>query len=109
MFYHISQNSSGGSFDFDLDRGITHHVVIEASSVEEAISRAESMGLYWDGVQDGVDCPCCGDRWYPPHDGDGEEFPHHHGTPVSEPALLPWMEAGRECAVHYLDGRIEWH
>ena len=60
MFYHYSQNNSGGSFDFDKKAGITHHVVIEAESAEAADRKAESIGLYFDGEGD---CPCCGERW----------------------------------------------
>lgn len=36
MFYTFNQNNSGGSFDFDKARGITHYVIIEANSVEHA-------------------------------------------------------------------------
>ena len=49
MFYHYSQNNSGGSFDFDQEEGITHHVVIEAESAYLADRRAESIGLYFGG------------------------------------------------------------
>lgn len=44
MFYHYSQNNSGGIFDFDRENGITHHVVIEAESASLADRRAESIG-----------------------------------------------------------------
>lgn len=40
MFYTFAQNNSGGSF------------VI-----------AESIGIYFDGVECDLDCECCGDRW----------------------------------------------
>lgn len=52
-FYHLSQNKSGGGFDFDEAAGITHNVVIEADSAEEATERAESIGCYWNGVAKG--------------------------------------------------------
>lgn len=58
-FYHFSQNNSGGSFDFDENSGITHHVVIEANSADHASARAQDIGIYFDGVRDGVDCGCC--------------------------------------------------
>ena len=66
MFYHYSQNNSGGSFDFDKEKGITHHVVIEAESASLADRRAESIGLYFDGEGD---CPCCGNRWSEAYEG----------------------------------------
>ena len=61
MFYHYRQNNSGGSFILDDD--VTVHVIIEAESAEQADRRAESIGIYFDGCSNGMDCPCCGDRW----------------------------------------------
>ena len=26
---------------------------------------AQGNGIYFNGVADGIDCDCCGDRWYP--------------------------------------------
>lgn len=56
------QNNSGGSFD--LNENISHRVVIEAESSYEASEIAESLGIYFNGCNEGMDCPCCGDRWY---------------------------------------------
>lgn len=61
-FYEFSQNNTGGSFD--VDSKLCHRLIIEADSIEEAVSRAEQLGCYWDGVEKGMDCDCCGDRWY---------------------------------------------
>ena len=69
MFYEISQNNSGGSFD--VDDKICHRLFIEADNIDDAISKAEDIGCYWDGVSSGLDCPCCGDRWSTPWDDDG--------------------------------------
>lgn len=63
MFYEFSQNNSGGSFV--VDDKLCHRLVIEADNEEEAILMAEDLGCYWNGVAKGIDCPCCGDRWYP--------------------------------------------
>ena len=52
-FYHLLQSNSGGRFDFNEAAGITHHVVIEADSAEEATERAEGIGCYWNGVAKG--------------------------------------------------------
>ena len=62
-FYEFSQNNSGGGFD--TDDKLCHRLFIEADSNEEAISKAENLGCYWNGVDEGMDCECCGDRWYP--------------------------------------------
>lgn len=61
-FYEFGQNNSGGSFV--TDKNLCHRIVIEAYSEEAAIAKAEEFGCYWDGCDAGMDCPCCGDRWY---------------------------------------------
>lgn len=61
-FYEFSQTNSGGSFE--VDDKLCHRLIIEAESEEEALSIAEELGCYWDGVNNGNDCPCCGDRWH---------------------------------------------
>ena len=108
-FFEFNQNNSGGGFYFDEEAGITHHVIIEAKNAEGAIHRAEGIGLYWDGVADGYDCACCGDRWYPPYGDAGTDQPEHYGTPFKEVEhIVRWMNEGKEICVHYLDGRKEW-
>jgi hypothetical protein len=115
LFYHFSQNNSGGSFDYDERDGITHHVVIEADSPEEANRKAESIGIYFYGCDDGRDCSCCGDRWYPTDNYDAKEEPEIFGKPVhrahikeNEEDFVPmkWID-GYEIFVHYKDGRVE--
>jgi hypothetical protein len=63
-FYEISQNNSGGSFV--TNDKLCHRLFIEADSPEEATRIAEDLGCYWDGCSNGMDCNCCGDRWYQP-------------------------------------------
>ena len=36
---------------------------IWAHSAKQADAIAEQNGVYFDGCQEGLDCPCCGDRW----------------------------------------------
>lgn len=60
-FYLFDQNNSGGNFD--TDDKLCHRLLIEASSSEEATEIAEQLGCYWNGVDEGIDCECCGDRW----------------------------------------------
>lgn len=59
-FYAFDQNNSGGGYDHDARKGIGQVVVIEAEDSEEAIYKAEEIGLYFDGRGD---CSCCGNRW----------------------------------------------
>ena len=60
-WYLFDQNNSGGSFV--VDDKLCHRVFIEAKSFDDAVEKAEELGCYWNGVEDGRDCPCCGDRW----------------------------------------------
>lgn len=61
MYYEFRQNNSGGHFLEDDNVSIM--VIIEACCFAEAKEKAEEIGIYFDGVQKGMDCPCCGDRW----------------------------------------------
>ena len=60
-WYCFDQNNSGGYFD--VDDKVCHRLFIEAESFDDAISKAEELGCYWNGVDKGIDCSCCGDRW----------------------------------------------
>lgn len=60
-WYNFDQNNSGGYFD--VDDKVCYRLFIEAESFDDAVKKAEELGCYWDGVDEGMDCPCCGDRW----------------------------------------------
>jgi hypothetical protein len=81
MFFTFSQNNSFGTFD--VDDNVDHYVIIEAESADEANHIAESIGIYFDGVEKGIDCECCGDRWYPVYN-EGVEKPEIYGNTPSE-------------------------
>ena len=72
MFYEFTQNNSGGTFV--VDDKVCHRLFVEADNEDEAYSIAKSLGCYWDGVAKGIDCPCCGDRWYSPDKVDIEKI-----------------------------------
>ena len=57
-WYRFRQNNSGGSFG---PPAIT--VYVEARGSEEANERAKTLGVYFNGVDAGIDCECCGDSW----------------------------------------------
>jgi hypothetical protein len=83
-YYTFRQNNSGGSFDIEHDRGISIAVIIEAETADQANNRAESIGLYFDGCDKGMDCECCGDRWYRADEYDGKNEPEIYGTKLIE-------------------------
>lgn len=82
-FFEFSQNNSGGSFDYDDKSGIGETVIIEASDVDDACDRAERIGIYFNGVESGADCDCCGDRWSRPY-GNGDPVPSKYGQPIGD-------------------------
>ena len=57
----FSQNNSYGRFE--VDDKVCHKLYIEAETFDEAVEKAEELGCYWDRVEKGIDCHCCGDRW----------------------------------------------
>lgn len=66
VWFEYRQNNSGGSFQIDNDVSI--YVLIQAEDRVSANRKAEEVGIYFNGVSDGRDCDCCGDRWYEPWD-----------------------------------------
>lgn len=56
--YRYRQNNTGGSFIGPVN------IDVEASSPGEADEKALTLGIYFDGIDKGLDCDCCGDRWY---------------------------------------------
>ena len=60
-WFTFRQNNSSGSFIRDKDLNV--FVIIEAYDEVHAFARAIEVGIYFDGVADGKDCECCGDRW----------------------------------------------
>jgi hypothetical protein len=73
-YYIYRQNNSGGHYDIDLDVGLNVNVIVEATSEDEANTKAREIGIYFDGVRSGIDCECCGDRWCSPYLLEAEEL-----------------------------------
>ena len=72
-FFTFNQNNSGGVFVGP------EYVIVEADSADEANMIATDHDVYFDGVHNGPDCPCCGDRWYEVDDDDATEEPEIWG------------------------------
>lgn len=110
-FFTYDQNNSGGSFQ--VDDKVAHTVIIEAASAEEADEKAQSIGIYFDGVEFdddggsiGSDCPCCGDRWYRAY-GEGDELPSIYGR---EPEIHneAFAKKGEPyCHIYYANGIVK--
>ena len=83
MFYTFSQNNSGGGFV--VNDNVAEYVIIEADSCEEADDKAEEIGIYFNGCDDGQDCSCCGDRWYSQSVfSEATKKPEIYGEPVGD-------------------------
>ena len=60
MIYSFRQNNSGGFYC----KPAKHVIVKNARDSEHATEIAMAAGVYFNGIAAGVDCSCCGDRWY---------------------------------------------
>lgn len=100
MFYEFCQNNSGGYHDLDQSRGIGPIVFIEANSYQEANDKAEEIGIYFNGCEEGLDCDCCGDRWYPKDSYD-------EAVSREEVCTWKWRESYGPSYVHFTDGSFE--
>ena len=105
MFYLFNQVNSGGFFV--VDEKVTQNVIIEATSADDANIRAETIGIYFDGVNQGEDCECCGDRWGKVSDDDGTDEPLLYDKPPEE--FSPWFlkEGVVYCRVFFLNGNVK--
>lgn len=105
-FWTFTQNNTGGSFDFNEENGITHYVIIEARNADHANRRAEAIGLYFDGVDAGEDCECCGDRWSRQYfECDADAVPMVYSERVREKggiSGISWVSETKEVCVHPL-------
>ena len=59
-YFKFRQNNSFGHFVG------TPLIFVQADNAADANAIAQQNGIYFNGVADGVDCDCCGDRWYRP-------------------------------------------
>lgn len=66
--YLFNQNNSFGYFV--INDTLCPKVYIMAKNCKEANKKAKSVGIYFNGVANDIDCPCCGDRWLPVDEDD---------------------------------------
>lgn len=101
-FFTYYQNNSGGIFELDND--VAEYVIIEAEDYQEANRIAEDIGIYFDGCSKGIDCECCGDRWYETDEDEMDNVPSIYEVPIGE------YKSGfreRNYRIHYLNGEIK--
>ena len=68
-------------------------LIVEAPNATAANARAEQAGAYFEGVDKGIDCECCGDRWHCFWgDEKGTDNPESYGSPVV---------SGPNCVIFY--------
>lgn len=91
LFWHYSQNNSGGFFVGPTD------VIIEAVSSEDADQRATASGHV---DFDAISCETCGGRWDYAY-GKGDPEPMIYSVPINK-AVKNWFR--EEVTVVYLDG-----
>ena len=68
-WFRYWQNNSGG---FYVGEHTT--VFIEAPDAANFIAESKTC-IYFNGVEAGMDCECCGDRWYSAWECDGKKEP----------------------------------
>lgn len=102
-YFEYSQNNSGGVFIHDKD--VAEFVIIEAPDAEAANTRAEEIGIYFDGCEDGRDCRCCGDRWHHAWNK-GFSKPMLYGEPLAR-YQSDYGSSRESVYVYHADGQFE--
>ena len=94
-WFTFRQNNSGGRFK--IDNEVDAYVIIQSRNAAEANALAERIGIYFNGVDEGRDCECCGDRWDKAWETEGTDEPMVYGEPVtwSPDAVLTVKAPGR--------------
>ena len=72
-YFKFRQNNSFGAFHG------TPLVFVQADNAADANDIAQDNGIYFNGVADGIDCDCCGDRWLRVCDDDAQDQPNSYG------------------------------
>lgn len=79
-WYSFRQNNSGGSWQEPAIQ-----VFIQAPSARVANALALDHGIYFNGVDSGSDCSCCGDRWSTADESyDAMDEPLVYGETIAE-------------------------
>ena len=69
-WFNYIQNNTGGRWDKYVK------IYVEAIDYKHAnsiVTELDEVDVYFDGCDLGIDCSCCGDRWYPNSEWDTGE------------------------------------
>lgn len=89
----FDQNYSQGDCKTIPERGINKFVIIQAYNANDANLKAEEIGLYFDGVYNGIDKPTDGDRWFEVEDDNWLDiFGHNNNTWVTNDNYFHFMD-----------------
>lgn len=100
-FYTFWQNNSGG--EYDSNGNVEELVIVEADTAADANEFAESVGVYFNGVDKDIDCDCCGDRWSPVEDENGRDVPTYCERPLTK--FTSKRMRSTSAVVYYKNGR----
>ena len=73
-WYEFAQNNSVGKIFPPAE-----YLFVEADYCSDAERIAQEHGVYFNGVDKGLDCSCCGDRWYEPTKANHPKFYFYSG------------------------------
>lgn len=112
-WFRFDQNNSGGSFH--VDKKICYRLYLQASDYGSARTKALELGVYFDGVSNGIDCSCCGDRWSDYEEKIGKFPMEYKGTisfkDIEEYAQFMANEYGGwttpDIRLYYADGKVK--
>jgi len=113
MFYTYVQNNSYGYFKYK-ENEYSIYTIIEANSVKEAEKKAKEIGIYFNGADKGIDCPCCGDRWHEIYKGtdcpeiygeNAEKYIENHIKNSEFKGL--YFDDKPNCIIHYKNGEVK--
>ena len=63
LYYVMRQYPNRG--EYEINANVASIVVIQTHDPLKANFIALSKGIYFDGIEKGIDCSCCDDRWKP--------------------------------------------
>jgi len=105
MFYTFRQNNSGG--EYDINDKVNEIVIVEAESADEANLKAEEVGIYFNGVENDLDCECCGDRWDAIcEEAEGFDVPTYYDRPITKVGSKQTNKT--DVVIYYKDGSRQY-